>query len=100
MCRKARRLGLVSSVDVCDGVPWLIIFWHRGCKTSTAETVCFHSFLTSYKSNCCVPHRDRENSTVFVADLPADTKEEDLSALFKDVCDTLSVTGIISHYTF
>ncbi|KAK7690329.1 hypothetical protein QCA50_006986 [Cerrena zonata] len=28
--------------------------------------------------------RDRENSTVFVADLPTDTKEEDLSTLFKD----------------
>ncbi|KAI0081583.1 hypothetical protein K474DRAFT_1703756 [Panus rudis PR-1116 ss-1] len=28
--------------------------------------------------------RDRENSTVFVADLPADTTEEDLKQLFKD----------------
>ncbi|KAF5338939.1 hypothetical protein D9611_008706 [Ephemerocybe angulata] len=28
--------------------------------------------------------RDRENTTVFVADLPASTKEDDLKALFKD----------------
>ncbi|PCH39752.1 hypothetical protein WOLCODRAFT_136486 [Wolfiporia cocos MD-104 SS10] len=28
--------------------------------------------------------RDRENCTVFVADLPAETEEEDLAALFKD----------------
>lgn len=29
--------------------------------------------------------RDRENSTVFVADLPAGVTEEELVALFKDV---------------
>jgi squamous cell carcinoma antigen recognized by T-cells 3 len=29
--------------------------------------------------------RDRENSTVFVADLPANTTEQDLKELFKDV---------------
>ena len=30
-------------------------------------------------------NRDRENCTVFVADLPRGTTEEDLTALFKDV---------------
>lgn len=30
-------------------------------------------------------HRDRENSTVFVADLPAGVTEDELSTLFKDV---------------
>ncbi|KAJ6584742.1 hypothetical protein B0H19DRAFT_1319016 [Mycena capillaripes] len=30
------------------------------------------------------PHRDRENSTVFVSDLPAGVTEEELTALFKD----------------
>lgn len=29
--------------------------------------------------------RDRENCTVFVADLPEGTKEDELKALFKDV---------------
>lgn len=31
-------------------------------------------------------HRDRENCTVFVADLPAGAGEEQVKALFKDVC--------------
>lgn len=30
-------------------------------------------------------HRDRENCTVFVSDLPESTTEDDLKALFKDV---------------
>lgn len=30
-------------------------------------------------------YRDRENCTVFVADLPTGTSEEQLRALFKDV---------------
>lgn len=29
-------------------------------------------------------HSDRENATVFVADLPASTKEDELKTLFKD----------------
>jgi len=31
-------------------------------------------------------HRDRENSTVFVADLPHGVTDDDLKQLFKDVC--------------
>jgi len=30
--------------------------------------------------------RDRENCTVFVSDLPEGAMEDDLNALFKDVC--------------
>ena len=30
-------------------------------------------------------HRDRENCTVFVSDLPESASEDDLKALFKDV---------------
>jgi RNA recognition motif-containing protein len=33
--------------------------------------------------------RDRENSTVFVADLPKGTTEEELTALFNDVSNIL-----------
>ena len=35
---------------------------------------------------CCA--RDRENCTVFVAELPAGVQEDELTALFKDVSAT------------
>lgn len=39
--------------------------------------------------------RDRENTTVFVAELPASATEDDLKALFKDVRTVLHFVGTI-----
>ncbi|KAJ2935129.1 hypothetical protein H1R20_g1982, partial [Candolleomyces eurysporus] len=37
-----------------------------------------------FETSATAPKRDRENATVFVADLPTATSEDDLKALFKD----------------
>lgn len=41
--------------------------------------------LCRQRLNECCCFRDRENSTVFVADLPEGVTEQDLQILFKDV---------------
>ena len=42
-------------------------------------------YLTTSNHNSALHLRDRENSTVFVANLPVETTEDDLVKLFKDV---------------
>lgn len=50
--------------------------------------------------NCITVNSDRENSTVFVANLPANSQEDDLQALFKDVCIQFLDTVLFSNALF
>ena len=43
-------------------------------------------------------HRDRENATVFVADLPSGVTEEELSELFKDVSPVFFRSILSIHF--
>jgi hypothetical protein len=48
------------------------------------QAVCTHFFVGYCGAYACLS--DRENCTVFVANLPADCEEQELKGLFKDVC--------------
>lgn len=48
--------------------------------------------------NGCILIRDRENCAVFVADLPPDTTDDDLKALFKDVRFTPPLPPLASRH--
>lgn len=56
------------------------------CRTpsSSFEEVCVYLVMIVTVCNTR-PHRDRENSTVFVADIPNNVTEEELTNVFKDV---------------
>ena len=44
-----------------------------------------------------MPHRDRENCTVFVAQLPAGVQEDELTALFKDVSNAPRLSQLLPN---
>ena len=56
----------------------------EGTTAEEVMTCCIHDVDVG-KLSFFIDARDRENSTVFVADLPHDATEEELRALFKDV---------------
>jgi RNA recognition motif-containing protein len=57
---------------------------HR-TSSSTLEKVSMVHVNRLVTNEPLVVYRDRENSTVFVADIPNDCTEEELTNLFKDV---------------
>lgn len=81
--RAARDRAWVSALQARCGVFSAHGKTHRG-TASEAEAVRCNSPVQVYVL-IIIPYSDRENSTVFVGDLPAGVEDEELRALFKDV---------------